>query len=264
MVFKGQDAPPATGENSNLYFGNPSNASFADPDNYLIDQYYYIQSYNRTKGIPNWVSWHLDKSNIVFNTSRVNNFAAYAGLPSGWYQVQSNSYAESGFDRGHNCPSGDRTSSKNANASTFLMTNMVPQAPKNNQKPWADFEVYLREQVKKGYEVYIIMGVYGEGGSGLKGNITLSIDEGRITVPSNIWKVALILPEGENDLERTKANQANVIAINIPNANILSTDWRKYVVSVREIEKATGYNLLSVLPIKIQHEIELSKATIFK
>src|SRR5690606_20687825 len=118
----------------------------------------------------------------------------YAGLPSGWYQVQSNSYAASGFDRGHNCPSGDRTSSRNANASTFLMTNMIPQAPQNNQKPWADFEVYIREQVKKGNEAYIIMGIYGEGGPGSKRNITLSIDGGKVNVPSNIWKVVVLLP----------------------------------------------------------------------
>lgn len=263
MVVKGQDAPAESGENSNLYFGNPSKASFADPDNYLIDQYYYTQSYNRTKGIPNWVSWHLDKSNIIPNTGRNNNFAAFSGLPVGWYQVQSNSYAESGFDRGHNCPSGDRTSSVNANLSTFLMTNMIPQAPQNNQKPWADFEVYLREQVKKGNEVYIIMGVYGLGGSGLKGNITSTIDEGRVTVPSNIWKVALILPEGDNDLIRAQNKEATIIAINTPNTNVLATDWRQYLVSIREIEKATGYDILSVLPRKVQDEIELSKASGF-
>lgn len=262
-AVKGQDAPPESGENSNLYFGNPSNASFADPDNYLIDQYYYTQSYNRKKGIPNWVSWHLDQSNIVTSSGRVNNFAAYSGLPIGWYQVQSNSYAESGFDRGHNCPSGDRTSSRNANSSTFLMTNMIPQAPQNNQKPWADFEVYLREQVKRGNEVYIIMGVYGVGGSGLKGNITSTIDEGRVTVPSNIWKVAVVLPEGQNDLERVIKGEAKIIAINTPNTNILATDWRKYIVTVKDIEKETGYDLLSVLPKKVQDGIESKKAVDF-
>lgn len=262
QVIRGKDAPPETGENSNLYFGNPSNASFANPDNYFIDQYYYSQSYNRSKGIPNWVSWHLDSSNITASSGRVNNFAAYAGLPSGWYQVQSNSYVESGFDRGHNCPSGDRTSSRNANSSTFLMTNMIPQAPQNNQKPWADFEVYLREQVKKGKEIYIIMGVYGEGGSGSKGGVTLSIDNGRVSVPSNIWKVAVILPDGENDLQRVET-EAKVIAINTPNANVLASDWRKYIVTVRDIEKNTGYDLLSVLPKRIQDKIELSKAENF-
>jgi endonuclease G len=262
MAVRGKDAPPETGENSNLFFGNPSNASFADPDNYLIDQHYYTQSYNRAKGIPNWVSWHLDKSNITASAGRVNNFAAYAGLPSGWYRVQSNSYAESGFDRGHNCPSGDRTSSRNANASTFLMTNMIPQAPQNNQKPWADFEVYLREQVKKGNEVYIIMGVYGIGGSGLKGNITSTIDKGRVSVPSHIWKVALILPEGNNDLQRA-GTEAKVIAINTPNTNVLAADWRQHVVSVRDIEKATGYDLLSVLSRKTQDDMEVKKAVSF-
>ncbi|WP_255412675.1 DNA/RNA non-specific endonuclease [Chitinophaga sp. S165] len=39
------------------------------------------------------------------------------------------------MDRGHNCPSADRTSTT-ANSSTFLMTNMIPQAPQNNQQTW--------------------------------------------------------------------------------------------------------------------------------
>ncbi|MGV3508668.1 MAG: DNA/RNA non-specific endonuclease, partial [Sphingobacteriaceae bacterium] len=106
-VVPGFDAPPFTGENGNIYLGNPSNAKpdtmFAD--NYLIDHKYYVVSYSRSRAIPNWVSWHVDASNLG-TADRRNNFAAWSGLPSGWYQVQSNSYSYStfGFDRGHNCP----------------------------------------------------------------------------------------------------------------------------------------------------------------
>ena len=39
--------------------GNPSNASAADPDNYLMKKPEYALSYNRDNGRPNWVSWHL-------------------------------------------------------------------------------------------------------------------------------------------------------------------------------------------------------------
>ena len=48
--------------------------------------------------------------------------------------VSSTSYSGSGFDRGHNCPSADRTGSVADNTATFLISNMMPQAPRNNQQ----------------------------------------------------------------------------------------------------------------------------------
>lgn len=253
------DAPPLTGDNSNLLFGNPSGAtaSIINMDNYLMDQGYYVESYNSTRGEPNWVSWHLDATNITNVSPRLNNFAAFNGLPSSWYQVQSNSFSGSGFDRGHNCPSADRTSSADANSATFLMTNMIPQAPQNNQQTWANLENYLREQVVAGYEVYIIMGNYGTGGTGSNGSAN-AINNNHVNVPAHIWKVAVILPVGDNDLNRVTTG-TRVIAVDTPNINIINPDWTQYIVTVRDIEKATGYNLLSNLPQAVQDVVEAQK-----
>lgn len=260
-ITAGSDTPPQTGDNSNILLGNPSTAqsSIIMMDNYLLDQKYYTESYNGTKGEPNWVSWHLDATNITNASARLNNFAGFNGLPSGWYTVQSNSYSGSGFDRGHNCPSADRTSSTDANSATFLMTNMIPQAPQNNQQTWANLENYLREQVVAGNEIYIIMGSYGSGGTGSNGSAT-TINGGHINVPSNIWKVAVIIPTGNNDISRITSS-TRVIAVNTPNNNSINSDWTKYIVTVRDIESATGYNLLSALPQNIQDVIETRKDT---
>jgi endonuclease G len=257
----GADAPPVSGDNSNLLMGNPSGAQAAlvTPENYLIDQHYYIESYSMSKGEPNWVSWHLDATNTTNVSPRQDNFAGFSGLPAGWYAVQSNSYSGSGFDRGHNCPSADRTSSIAANSATFLMTNMIPQAPNNNQKSWADLENYLRAQVVSGNEVYIIMGSYGSGGVGSMGaSVVTSINGGKVNVPSNVWKVAVILPAGNGDLSRVSAT-TRVIAVNTPNINSIGLDWKQYIVTVRDIEKATGYNLLSGLPQSVQDAVETKK-----
>ncbi len=258
-ITVGADAPPTSGDNSNLLFGNPSGADMITVmmNNYLLNQGYYMESYNATRGEPNWVSWHLDATNTTNVTDRLNNFAAFSGLPAGDYAVQSNSYSGSGFDRGHNCPSADRTSSANANSATFLMTNMIPQAPQNNQQTWANLENYLREQVVAGNEVYIIMGSYGTGGTGSNGTAN-SVNNGHVTVPSNIWKVAVIISAGDGDITRVTSS-TRVIAVNTPNNNTINADWTKYIVSVRDIESATGYNLLSGLPQSIQDAIETKK-----
>jgi endonuclease G len=226
-------------------------------NNYLIDQKYYEESYNSTRGTPNWVSWHLDATNITNATARLDNFAGFNGLPTGFYEVESNSYSGSGFDRGHNCPSADRTSSVNANSATFLMTNMIPQAPQNNQQTWANLENYLREQVVAGNEVYIVMGSYGTGGTGSNGAVS-TITSGHVTVPSNVWKVAVVVPTGDGDISRITAG-TRVIAVNTPNINTINADWKQYRVTVRDIEKATGYNLLSALPQVVQDAVETKK-----
>lgn len=258
-VTAGTDAQAESGDNSNLLFGNPSGAqpTVVMLNDYLIDQKYYVESYSSTRGTPNWVSWHLDASNITNASPRLDNFAGFSGLDASFYHVESNSYQNSGFDRGHNCPSADRTSSANANSATFLMTNMIPQAPNNNQQTWANLENYLRAQVVAGNEVYIIMGAYGTGGVGKSGSAT-TINNGHITVPANVWKIAVIVPIGDGDVSRVSA-ATRVIAVNTPNINTINSDWKQYRVTVRDIEKATGYNLLSTLPQAIQDVVEAKK-----
>jgi len=253
-VTAGPDAQPVTGDNSNALFGNPSGASSLTPDNFLLDQSYYVESYSSSRGTPNWVSWHLDPSTFTGVTKRQDNFAAFTGIPAGAFAVQSTSYSGSGFDRGHNVPSGDRTSSTDANSATFLMTNMIPQAPRNNQGTWQELESYLRTVVLEGNEVYVIMGSYGSGGVGSNGSFT-TIANGKVAVPSNVWKIAVIIPAGDSDISRITAT-TRVIAVNTPNINTIDADWKKYRVTVRDIEKATGYNLLSNLPQAVQDLIE--------
>jgi endonuclease G len=246
-----------TNDDDNLLLGNPDNAeaSVLSPDKYLMDKTYYELSYNNTTHIPNWVSWHLDASNLG-SVKRRNSFRPDTYLPASWYQVTASSYVNSGFDRGHDCPSGDRTSSTEANNSTFLMTNIIPQAPQNNQQTWGNLEAYTRSLVQNGNEAYIVMGTYGTGGTGRNGYKESIDDNGeQIKVPSHIWKVIVIIPNGSNDFNRINTG-TRVIAVDTPNDNSISPDWKRYRTSVNAIEMATGYNLLSNLPSSIQIALE--------
>src|SRR5664280_2725637 len=121
---------PADG--SNLLLGNPTKAihSTSDPNNYLMTTSNYALSYNKSRGESNWVSWYLGPSSLG-STDRLNNFRADGTLPTGWYKVQANGYSGSGFDRGHNCPSADRTSSVAVNSKwqTYLTSvDMIEKA----------------------------------------------------------------------------------------------------------------------------------------
>lgn len=240
--------------NDNLLMGNPSNASTLSTTNYLMQKMTYSLSYNSTEGKPNWVSWHLDNT-WLGSATRCDCFATDVLLPSGVYRVSSSSYTGSGFDRGHHCASGDRTFSSTDNRETFLMTNMMPQAPTNNQQTWERLESYCRTLVSQGNECYIVCGSYGKGGTGSNGGTTLTIDAGRVTVPKQIWKVVVVLPNGTNDISRVTTS-TRVIAVNTPNINSINTNWGVYRTSVDAIETATGYDILSNLPDAIEATLE--------
>jgi len=210
----------------------------------------YSLSYNRSRATANWVSWRLDSS-WIGTAQRQDDFRPDPALPAGWYQVLDTDYSGSGYDRGHMTPSGDRTRSIPDNSATFLMTNMVPQLAANNQGAWEDFESYLRTLAQAGQEIYIISGVYGNIGT---------IAQGRIVVPQYTWKVALVLPNGSNDLQRiTKGTRTiGIIVPNFPPLDINAT-WRQFRVSVNEVENLTSYNFFSNVPKNTQEIIERRK-----
>lgn len=238
-----------------LTLGNPSGATpdAGQPTNYLLSKSQYALSYHRDQGKPNWVSWHLS-STWIGAAPRQNDFRADPELPAAWYRVIPSSYSGSGFDRGHNCPSADRTSTVADNSATFLMTNMMPQAPRNNQQTWADLEDYCRTFLTRGNELYVICGSYGKGGTGSNGYST-TLDQGRLTVPARCWKVVVILPTGANDATRVSSS-TRVIAIDTPNDNALSTSWGTYRTSVDAIEAITGLDILSAVPAAVQQVVE--------
>lgn len=238
---------PYPGEDP-LVFGNPSNATtdVANENNYLMAKPQYTLSYNRSKATANWVAWRLD-STWIGNSGRQDDFRPDTTLPVGWYQVLDSDYSGSGYSRGHIVPSGDRTRSIPDNSATFLMTNMMPQLSANNEGPWNDFENYLRSLASGGNEIYIISGPTGNQGL---------IAGGKIVVPQFTWKVVLILPNGNNDLERvSKATRA--FGIVVPNFSpITSNAWRNYRVTVDAVENLTGHNFFSEIPKNTQELIE--------
>lgn len=238
---------PTPTPSEHLTMGNPSNAvtNIAQPNNYLMEKPQYSLSYSRDNGTPNWVSWHLDNS-WLGSTPRQDDFRADTTLPAGWYQVKGTDYSGSGFDRGHMCPSADRTISITANSATFLMTNMIPQLPANNQGVWANLENYSRSLVSQGNELYIISGGHG---------LQHFIANGHVAVPAQTWKVIIVLPVGSNDVSRVTTS-TRTIAVVILNSGSINSDWRTYRVSVDQVEAITGYDFFSNVSSGIQAVIE--------
>lgn len=239
--------------NPNALLGLPSQATSFNANDYLINRSQYVMSYNRSKAIPNWASWQLNQ-NWLGSRPRIP-FEPDNTLPGGWEKVVPNDYTGSGFDRGHVVPAADRNKTADDSSAVFLMTNIFPQAPDNNQGPWAQLESYCRDLVAQGKELYIVAGVAGAGGRGEKGEKE-TIAQGKVSVPASTWKVVVVSDRPglglANITERTR-----VIAVIMPNEQgIKDTNWRQYRRAVDQVEELTGYDLFSNIPKLVQTAIE--------
>ncbi len=256
-VLMGEAHAARADEYPHLKFGNPSKAKDdreGEKNNFLMKKEFFALSYNDAKGTANWVSWRVQKSDL--GDAKRATFFPDMELPRGFHRVTPKDYTASGFDRGHLCPHRDRASSPKASHATFVMSNMIPQAPNVNQGAWADLEDYLRRVVREGHVLYIVAGPAGKGGVGKNGKAE-TIAGGKVTVPESCWKVAIVLPEGEDkdDIDKVFA-RTRVIAVIMPNNDEVKHDWPKYRTSIKKVQELTGYKFFDQVPAETLEKLQ--------
>lgn len=236
----------AAGSNPNLLLGEPSGAT-TDPwnrDDYLMVKPYYVLSYNNDKGTPNWVSWQVTEQDLG-DAPRKQVFDSDSTLPIGFKIVTSRDYSGSGFDRGHMCPHSDRAATQEMSFSTFVMTNIIPQAPNVNRKAWAQLETYCRELVRRHNHLYVMSGPIGQGGTGGRG-FKESLAGGKVTVPAECWKIAVVIEEGGGDDLARISMGTRVIAVDMPNDQTqVGEEWASFRTSPARIEQKTGMHFFT-------------------
>jgi len=235
---------------TNDEFGDPTPAATSNTNDFLIRRQQFTLSYNQARGTPNWVSYELDTRQMVTGADRCNCFTAEPLLPAD-KQVFTSDYTNGGYDRGHMTRSADRTMTNVENASTFYLSNVVPQIADLNQGVWAQFENALADSARAGRAVYIITGPLYSRSHGL----TFLKGEAKVAIPDSTWKVALIGPANSgNPFSRTNVQSwddlagLTLMAVNMPNiAGVRNDPWAKYFTTVDAIDFATGYDILSLL-----------------
>ncbi len=237
----------------NTEFGVPSDADGSD--DYVVARTEYSFSFNKNKGTPNWVSYDLEASHFGAQ-DRCDCFTYDPLLPADFPRYTTADYTGAGtfhgygIDRGHLARSFDRTTGNLDNARTFLFSNIIPQAADLNQGPWAVMEAYLGDLARfSNKEVYIITGPAGS-----KGTVK---NEGKMTIPVSVWKVAVIMPRDRGLADVYSSSDVEVIAVIAPNdAGVRSVDWNTWRTTVDAVEALSGYDLLALLPDGIERIVE--------
>ena len=196
-------------------------------------------------------------------------FSPDPDLPANVYHVTDFDYTGSGYDRGHMTTSEERTTTDQENATTYILTNVLPQLDANNAGPWEGFENFLNAQAQSGKEIYTVAGpqwgptVHTLHGSGASPN--------KVQIPDFTWKVAVILNGGQGLADVHSSHDLQVLAVKMPNlsaadaatglpgssaANLSGLDYTPFLTSARAIEQATGLSLLTALPDSIRNIVE--------
>lgn len=210
-----------------------------DKDVVPLQRYAYKAWYSPSMRIPLAVAWYLTGNHVSGSYKRRG--VAFHPDENVDNPVTTFDYMQSGYSRGHMCPSGDNKWNQRAQEESFLMTNICPQNSKLNGGDWNDLEMLCRTWAKRYDRVYIVCGPV------LRGNSHKTIGRQRsrrITVPEAFYKVVL----------RTGKNAAAIGFIYENNGS--SQPMKAAVRSVDEIERQTGFDFFHALPDDVENRIE--------
>ena len=161
-------------------------------------------------------------------------------------RVTHDDYTNSGYDRGHMTPNyrigivyGER-----AQMETFMMSNIVPQMPNLNRGLWREAEQliandYLRERG----ELWVLTGpIFTEHVAELRSGVD---------IPSALFKIVLDEDGGK------VSSLALVIPQTADNDDSLSSS----LVSIDQIEAASGLDFFSALEDGVETQLEAKRAS---
>lgn len=206
----------------------------------IVHHQNYSLSYSEPYEQAEWVAYELKSSHLSSTNHKRPYFEIDNAVKSG--AAHWRNYKQSGYDRGHLCPAGDRRFSKAAHDETFLTSNISPQEHQFNAGVWNRLEQKVRYWAKKYDGVFVVTG--GILKDGLK-----TIGEERVAVPNQFYKIVLDNTNGK----------PKMLAF-LLNHNDSDMPLYKFVVSVDEVEKLTGIDFFPELNDAIENKIEASSS----
>lgn len=157
----------------------------------------------------------------------------------------------SGYDRGHQIPSGDRTRSNPINSQTFYYTNMTPQiGQKMNQAIWADLESAVRGWSSATDTLYVVTGAMPTTQTDQTIKYVQDNDGKNMAVPKYYFKA----------LARKINEQFQTVAYKLDNISYSHRDYNVGILSVKELEEITGFTFFPDKP-EITESIKSQKTS---
>lgn len=192
---------------------------------------------------PLWVAYRLDRVEVFELGRRPSSFRVERRVDK---RVSANAFSGSGYDRGHMAPNfGIATRyGRAAQLETFVMSNVIAQRPWLNRGIWRRLEVDVaRTYAQQEERIWILTGPIFSADS-------ILLDSGA-RVPDACYKICV---------DQTM-NQIRVMAFIMEQSIPPYTRLRERLVSVDEIEAATGIDFFTALSTEVERALETEVAT---
>jgi endonuclease G len=194
----------------------------------------YVFSYSEEHEQSEWVAYYLDNDDVKatnFDRPFFEQDPLVESASADW-----RNYKNSGYDKGHLCPAGDRKKSLDEYTETFFTSNISPQKHKFNSGVWNRLEDKVRYWATKNDGLYIVTG-------GVLSDNLKTIGKEDVSVPNYFYKVLL------------SKDGSKMIGFLVPHEES-NKPLYDFVVSVDEIEKMTGIDFYSNLEDSIENQLE--------
>ena len=233
----------APGDKTFVYGGAPRPAAAGDEEPRVLVNRGYVAGYSERLRNPRWVAYRVrDLPRMPTPKARPEKFDVDRRTAS---RVASESYAGSGYDRGHMAPNYAIATryGEAAQRETFLMSNITPQRHALNAGLWRELEMRIATGYPARYgEVWVITGpVFGPSPRTLRGGVA---------VPAALFKI--IIDEQDGKLR--------TLAFLVPQDAPEKADPGRYLTSIDEIERRTGLDFLAELDEAAQRAVESMQA----
>ncbi|MBR9914111.1 MAG: DNA/RNA non-specific endonuclease [Algicola sp.] len=200
----------------------------------------YSLSYSESYEQAEWVAYELKKRHLSNTNFKRPYFEIDKAVKTG--AAHWRNYKQSGYDRGHLCPAGDRRYSREAHDETFLTSNISPQEHDFNSGIWNTLEQKVRYWAAKYDGVFVVTGGI------LKGDMS-TIGEEQVAVPNQFYKVLIDYNSGGTKM----------IAFLMPH-EASTKPLYEFVVSVDEVEALTGIDFFPELEDSLETRLEASNS----
>ena len=251
--------------NRNIEGGLPKiiSANVAASEDLYLSRQQFVVSFDTKARVPAWTAWQVVRGDLgevarsdKFRSDEILNM--YLEVHERNLGIEPEDYKDTCFDRGHQAPSADRTDTPKSNMATFYMSNMAPQTAFLNRRIWADLETYSRELIRKDKrKLQVYAGtILRNGREGIGRNRDIQVPEAFYKVVAvyeddeakkPMAHIAVIMPNVTANGKDPVANREEAcVEQQKGGSGSLSTNWRDYKVSLKDIEKKAGISFPSL------------------
>jgi endonuclease G len=213
---------------------------------------HFTVGYDEAAKSPAWVTYHL-AGPITFH-ERADRPATFQTDFRTAAHVSHGDYTGSGFDRGHLCPSYAMLSRYGVEGmrETFTMANIIPQRHGLNAGEWEGLEEAIAGRNGR-----------GDGWAGHPGGVWVingpAYDRrpatqtlrNRTWIPETCWSVVL----------RQRDQKWQALAFQMPNIDNVPGPFGRYLVTIDQVAKASGVDVLAGMPTDQRTRLETQRAS---